>query len=76
MSKVFEYKIINAVPKSSTTVEKLWLDKLGSEGWELVNVVNSPFFRYYLKREVEDTTKESKKDGNKEEPKSTSGSGN
>ena len=63
--KKFEYLVLEE-PASFTETQKDTLDKLGSEGWELVSVVLLPpegdsetaaligkFMAYYLKREVQ-----------------------
>jgi hypothetical protein len=79
MNKVFEYKIVTEIPISTDVVERQRLNKLGEEGWELVGIIGSPFFRYYFKREVEvkdlteGSTEKKNKDG-KEKSKDTSGS--
>lgn len=52
-TKKYEYKVIDSVvPKRVNITEESFLNKLGEEGWELVEIMGSPFYRYYLKREI------------------------
>lgn len=62
----YEYKIYKSAWKGDE--EQKWLNKIGKEGWEIINVSNeggfaNVFYKYLLKRKITLCQKKQKKKG-------------